>query len=151
MPISGHSVQLWLFFSAEVLDEDLNVYTTEDDEFFGLTIKSCVALPPPDDGGMIHDRSWPLKKSSRPAATAKGLKKRLRKKGRKHLRRRGKKFCCKKGIQAMKAGRICTTPEPSIVDKAFSNFGIKTDACLALFTTCCQHKVVGAETYYYVT
>ena len=34
---------VFLYFSAEVLDENNNIYTHEDDVFEGLKLKACVA------------------------------------------------------------------------------------------------------------
>lgn len=134
--------------SAEILDEKNQLYTHEDDEFEGLSIKSCV-LPMQND----QPASKPSKVGSKKKTKVKAIKKRLNKVRRKHLRRRGKKFCCKKGIQKrMKMtsdGSSCKNllPDASVIDKALNAFGFNQERCSQVFQLCCSDEIVGKETF----
>ena len=128
----AHPVQCTFFYSAEILDANNRIYTHEDDEFYGLKIKACVANP--------------LKNSKNRRKLR--LKKRLKRKEKKHLRRRGKRFCCKKGIKT-NLGKIeestCENPDSSILKEANLSYGITENLCNEVFQACCQDEIVGKE------
>jgi len=134
--------------NAEVLDENNNIYTHEDDVFEGLKLKACVASMHQNTLEIQSDR--PNKKVRN---KGKNLKKRLKKKGKKHQRRRGKKFCCKKGIQSHlevsqdQASPECSQPDASIIEKALETFGFNQQMCQKVYETCCNDKIVGLETF----
>ena len=77
-------------FSAEILDKRNDLYTYEDDEYYGLSIRACVV-------------------SKKPKKVGKIIKKRIKKKNKKYLRRRGKKLCCKKGIVTRLGAGSCAS------------------------------------------
>ena len=117
--------EIQTYFSAEVLDENNQIFTHEDDEYYGLKLKSCVG-------------NQSLKRN-------KHLKKRLKRKEKKHQRRRGKRFCCKKGIHTT-LGKIpgtCENPKESIFEHATETFGITENLCNQVFQACCNDKIVG--------
>ena len=107
------------------MDENNQIYTHEDDEYYGLQLKACI------------DNKGPKR--------SKHLKRRLKRKERKHQRRRGKRFCCKKGIKT-NLGNIpgtCENPQDSIFEHANKTFGISNNLCTEVFAACCKDKIVG--------
>lgn len=120
--------------NAEILDEKNRIYTHEDDEFYGLTVKVCVVNNYPEVR---------INKNRR-------LKKRLKRKEKKHLRRRGKRFCCKKGIKTYLGkmeGSTCQNPDSSILEESAQNFRITEKLCTQVFQACCEDEIVGKELF----
>ena len=130
-PTSSLKVISKYHFSAEILNKKNDLYTYEDDEYFGLSIRSCVSS--------THNKKQ--------KKVGKIIKKRIKKKNKKYLRRRGKKLCCKKGI-VTRLGKMegtCDNPNSTVLDKALTEFGLNNEICNEMFKICCHDKIVGEQ------
>ena len=110
------------------MDKQNDLYTYEDDEYFGLSMRACVVIKKPKKVGKI-------------------IKKRIKRKNKKYLRRRGKKLCCKKGI-VTRLGKMegtCDNPDMTVLDKALTQFGLNNEICNEMFKNCCHDKIVGEQ------